>query len=236
MRRMLQTLAVCAMMAALPAVAQPVHPVLAGLEDGLRNLDGAIASLGPSRPSPAKDRALSQLAITRTRLVEAMNALGGRPGPGGGRHHGHGQADGATVTVGTPMGGTSVSIVVHDGGATQAPPPVAEPLPAGPQPMDGGRFRDLLSELKELGFSKDQQNFLRDAARHHYFLSEQVRQVVALFDFGTDKVESAATLYPRTLDHENFYQVQKEMEFESDRDALRKRIREIDSTGLPAGF
>ena len=57
-----------------------------------------------------------------------------------------------------------------------------------------------------------------------------------VFDFGKDKVDAAATLYPRTLDHDDFYKVLKELEFESDRDALRNRIREIDHSGLPAGF
>jgi hypothetical protein len=207
MRRMLQTVVVCVVLAVVsPVLGAPGPSVTVGLDDALRNLDGAMSTLERSKPSRARDVALRQMAVTRLRLVEALTLLGGVPG--------------------TPS-------LADD--RTPPPPPPMRPLPARPLPMEAGAFRDLVNDVKELPFSKDQLAFLRDASRHHYFLTDQVRQAVAVFSFGKDKVDAAATLYPRTLDHAEFYKVLKELEFESDRDALRRRLQEIDRSGLPAG-
>ncbi len=109
----------------------------------------------------------------------------------------------------------------------------ADLQPAGLQPMDSVTFADLLNQMKELSFANDQLAYLRDASRRNRFLTSQVLQVVQLFDFDKDRVEAAAILYPRTLDRDNFYQVQKAMEFEQGREALRKRIRIIDRSEIP---
>ena len=208
MRRLLQVLVACLVTVALsPARGLPRTPVTAGLDDALVNLDGAIQTLQQARPSRDRERALEQLSMARARLVEAMTMLGGQ---------------------------YAAPLPAPD--RDPAPPQVSRPLPAGPLPMEPGAFHELVNDLKELPFSKDQLALLRDAGRHHYFLTEQVRQVVAVFDFGKDKVDAAATLYPRTLDHDDFYKVLKELEFESDRSELRNRIRETDHSGLPAGF
>lgn len=93
-----------------------------------------------------------------------------------------------------------------------------------PAPMDHRFFGELLNRLKELSFGKDQLAYLKDASRTSYFVTEQVRQVMRVLSFGADKVEAAAIMYPSVLDKENFYRVQDELTFESDRDKLRERI------------
>ena len=209
MRWVLQVLVACLVLLVLvPARGGlPRTPVTAGLDDALVNLDGAIQTLQHARPSRDRERALEQLSMARARLLDAMTMLGS-------------------------MYAAPLPAPDRD----PLPPPVSRPLPAGPLPMGPGAFHELVNDLKELPFSKDQLALLRDAGRHHYFLTEQVRQVLAVFDFGKDKVDAAATLYPRTLDHDDFYKVLKELEFESDRSELRNRIRETDHSGLPAGF
>lgn len=112
-------------------------------------------------------------------------------------------------------------------------PPVM--VPAAPSPMDPARFDDLLRRLGELTFSKDQMNYLSDVAREHYFTTEQVRRVMRVFSFDSEKVKAAVVMYPSVLDRKDFYRAQDELTFESDRERLRAEVRRIDATGLPRG-
>ena len=118
-------------------------------------------------------------------------------------------------------------------GRRQPPgPPVA--VPAGPLPMDPQRFAELVQDLRNRSFSSEQLDLLRDVARHQWFLTAQVRQVMQVFSFDSEKVEAAAILYPKVLDRENFYQAYADFTFDSDRQKLRQRVTEMDRT-LPPG-
>lgn len=97
-----------------------------------------------------------------------------------------------------------------------------------PMPMDGTRFAGLIQDLRNLSFSSEQLALIRDVARHQWFLTAQVRQVMGVFSFDSEKVEAAATLYPRVLDREDFYQVYADFTFDSDRQRLRERIEAMD--------
>lgn len=105
-------------------------------------------------------------------------------------------------------------------------------LPAAQPPMGATDVDDLVRSLKAATFSKDQLNLLRDAARHHRFRTESVRRIVAVFDFGNDKVEAAAILYRKTVDRREFHRVLADLAFESEREALRARMDDIDRAGL----
>src|SRR5437763_1730011 len=102
MRRATTILALVATLAAGPALAQPAPTVAAGLEDALRSLDAALGALEHAKGSRGKDQALQHLAVTRVRLVDALNALGGGTGMPAGAV---GVVGGATVTVGPAGGG-----------------------------------------------------------------------------------------------------------------------------------
>jgi hypothetical protein len=108
-------------------------------------------------------------------------------------------------------------------------------VPAAPSPMDPARFDDLLLRLGALTFSKDQMNYLADVVREHYFTTEQVRRVMRVFTFDSEKVKAAVVMYPAVLDRKDFYRAQDELTFESDRERLRAEVRRIDATGLPRG-
>jgi len=112
------------------------------------------------------------------------------------------------------------------------PPPVV--VPVGPVPMDPQRFAGLLQDLRNLSFSSEQLALLRDVARHQWFLTAQVAQVMQVFSFDSEKVEAAAILYPKVLDREDFYQVYAVFTFDSDRQKLRERVMEMDRTLPPA--
>jgi hypothetical protein len=114
-----------------------------------------------------------------------------------------------------------------------AGPRVVQPEPPRPMPLDQMRFGELLASLNGLSFSAEQLRYLEDASRHAFFLTEQVRQVMAVFSFGKDKVKAAAMLYPKVLDHHDFHRVLTDLTFESEREDLRREIRKFESTGTP---
>lgn len=117
-------------------------------------------------------------------------------------------------------------------GRRQPPgPPVA--VPVGPVPMDPQRFAGLLGDLRNLSFASEQLDLLRDVVRHQWFLTAQVREVMGVFSFDSEKVEAAAILYPKVLDRQDFYQVYGDFTFDSDRQKLRQRVMEMDRSLPP---
>lgn len=58
------------------------------------------------------------------------------------------------------------------------------------------------------------------------FLSSQVRQLVACFDFEPGKLDLAKFAYDYTMDPENYYQVQEAFSFSNTRQQLAKYIEE----------
>ena len=114
-------------------------------------------------------------------------------------------------------------------------PPERKVLPAAPGPMAEADFADLLARLKQIAFGNDRVEAVKDAARHNRFTSDQVSRVIALFSFGSEQVEAAAAMYPRVIDKKNFFKVIAELEFESDREELRRRVEQWDKAGLGGG-
>lgn len=113
-----------------------------------------------------------------------------------------------------------------------APPP--RMLPKGPLPMEYSSFDQLVNNLKKLSFGSDRLNLVKDARKRHYFTTQQVRRLMRVFGFASEKVKAAAMLYPRTVDKQNFFKVYPDLKFESDREELRKKIDQWDNLGLPS--
>lgn len=115
-----------------------------------------------------------------------------------------------------------------------APEPPDRMLPKAAGPMDDAAFGALLARMREVAFGGERLALLGDAARGQRFTCAQVRQVVGLFDFGSEQVEAAAMLYPRVVDRSRFFEVIADLKFEGDREALRARVAEWDRAGLQA--
>ncbi|NOZ00773.1 MAG: DUF4476 domain-containing protein [Deltaproteobacteria bacterium] len=121
-------------------------------------------------------------------------------------------------------------------GPAKRPGPRSAMLPRGPLPMEYGAFDTMVNGLKKLPFAADRLKMLREARKRNYFTTRQVRAVMAVFEFGADKVKAAAMMYPRVVDKQNFHEVYPDLEFENDRNALRKKVAGWDRIGLnPAG-
>lgn len=111
--------------------------------------------------------------------------------------------------------------VARDRHAQQSPPIVV--VPPAPQAMAGPDFQALIGELDRHAFSDDKLAVLRSVAPHVLFHVDQVKAVMDAFSFGSDKVEAAAMLFPRTVDRERWYLVYSSLTFSSDKDELRRR-------------
>lgn len=107
------------------------------------------------------------------------------------------------------------------------PKPRLEPKPqAGPEAMDTSDFAALMQALKSEGFAKGKLAVLRDAVRHNHFRVSQLRRIMAEFSFSDGKIQAAAAVHPVLVDPENFYKVYQELQFEPDKQKLRRMIDE----------
>lgn len=138
--------------------------------------------------------------------------------------------------VSRQLAGVSTNTVV----VLEAPPPppvYVEPPPPkvvyvepvveeGPVACDAGDFERVLSAVKAESFSDGKQEVLRGATYDRYFTAEQVKRMIGEFTFGDDKVNAAATMYPKVVDLQNWYLVYGAFTFDSDKDKLRQRVGE----------
>lgn len=201
------------------------------LVEAVRALDEAISILQNGPKSPEKRRVIEKLVFVRAKLTETISAQSvtiqqGQVGIVGGSSK-------VEVTAGQ-QGGTTVTVTVSGGGQPEAKEAKTKMLPRGPQPISPHDFSELLAGLKKISFGSEKIAFIKDAIKHHYFTTDQVKEVVGLFQFGADKVEAASMMYPRVIDKKNFFKVYSALEFEGDREELRKKIEKWDKVGLPS--
>lgn len=81
-----------------------------------------------------------------------------------------------------------------------------------------------ITEVLELeSFSDGKLSALRTVIPNRSFTVSQVIAVLDTFPFGDDKVAAASLLFPQVEDPENWYRVYGALDFDSDREALRRR-------------
>ncbi len=90
------------------------------------------------------------------------------------------------------------------------------------QAMTDSEFRDLKSQVEDESFRKGKLRVIEIAADKNWFTTDQVGELVALLHHGSARVEVATTLYDRTVDQENFYEVLSVF----DMDVHKKEVRE----------
>jgi hypothetical protein len=79
----------------------------------------------------------------------------------------------------------------------------------------------IISILDSEAFSDGRLELLQSAIIQRRFLVSQVQKIMAVFPFGDDKVKAATMLFPRVNDTENWFTIYAELDFDSDRKALR---------------
>ena len=123
-------------------------------------------------------------------------------------------------------GGFSGMIVVEDLADVPLDLPMREvdptdfEAPIRTTPDDLERITEVL-ELES--FSDGKLSALRTVIPNRSFTVSQVIAMLDAFPFGDDKVSAASLLFPQVEDHENWYRVYGALDFDSDREALRRR-------------
>ncbi|MFP4597686.1 MAG: DUF4476 domain-containing protein [Persicimonas sp.] len=90
--------------------------------------------------------------------------------------------------------------------------------------MSDADFYALLESIKAESFSSGRMRVVEHAVKYHYFSSAQVRQIVEVMTFGSNRVEVAVLLYPEVVDPANFYQVFSAFTFESNKREVQERL------------
>jgi len=111
-------------------------------------------------------------------------------------------------------------VVVHDHpNVTPAPP--AGPLPGynGPvgcqQVMEPSDFRQAKQSIESKSFSSSKMTLAKQIARSNCLLTSQVRDIMDLFDYETDRLNFAKFAYDFTYDQGNYFKVNDAFDFES---------------------
>lgn len=81
----------------------------------------------------------------------------------------------------------------------------------------------ILTVLETESFSDGKLSALRTVIPNRSFTVNQVIELLEAFDFGDDKVNAASLLYGQVEDPNNWYLVYGALDFDSDREALRRR-------------
>ncbi len=93
--------------------------------------------------------------------------------------------------------------------------------------MDAQRFGALRAAVDDASFAREQVAVVVEAAAHNWFTVDQVINLMGEVSFASTKVDVAAALYPRVVDHAEWYRVYSALDFDSSRSKLRKRVRGI---------
>lgn len=132
---------------------------------------------------------------------------------------------------------TSFSKVMrlHDRiGGLQRPPPA--PVVVAPPVMTDADMTDVLRALRKESFDQTRTQVARQilSSSSKPFLSDQVRQIVACFDFDPAKLELAKFAYDYTADREKYFLVNDAFSFDSTKKALLRYIELHQNEGAPA--
>lgn len=90
--------------------------------------------------------------------------------------------------------------------------------------MSDADFYALIESIKAESFSSGRMRVVNHAVKYYYFSSAQVRQIVEVMTFGSNRVEVAVLLYPEVVDQANFYQVFSAFTFESNKREVQERL------------
>ncbi|MFB6258905.1 MAG: DUF4476 domain-containing protein [Flavobacteriales bacterium] len=91
-------------------------------------------------------------------------------------------------------------------------------------PMSDSRFREAKSSIKKKNFADAKMTQAKRMTKSNCLLTDQVKEIVELFDFEDDRVEFAKFAYEHTYDQDNYYKIHDSFEFSSSIDELDKHI------------
>lgn len=91
--------------------------------------------------------------------------------------------------------------------------------------MKSRDFDDLKESLRKEWFEANRLKSVKFVIDKNNFTTQQVKELMMLFTFENNKLEIAKYAYPKTVDKQNYYQVNEVLTFSSSREELMRYIR-----------
>lgn len=111
-----------------------------------------------------------------------------------------------------------------------APPAPQAPVGERRPVMAAEDFSTLRESFRSAAFTKPQIEVVRQTARHAWFTTSQVVELLGDAFNDDVRVEAAVLLYPRAVDPQRYHRVVDTMLFQSSKERLRERLRDLDET------
>lgn len=92
-------------------------------------------------------------------------------------------------------------------------------------PMGSGDYADAKKSISAKSFSDSKMTLAKQVTKNNCLSSDQVKGIVQLFDFESDRLEFAKFAYDYTFDQNNYYKVNDAFEFESSIEELDEYIQ-----------
>jgi len=93
-----------------------------------------------------------------------------------------------------------------------------------PLPISRSDFNGLIESVKSEGFDSDKLSVISIASDYHYFLVEQVLDLMDLFVMSDSKLEVIKMTYPNIIDKNNNFRLISAFTFSTDKDEVKKII------------
>lgn len=88
--------------------------------------------------------------------------------------------------------------------------------------LQNEEFKHFLSAVSDQMFTKDQIAYIRDAAHYNRFTSAQVKAILELFTWDSEKLEVLKALAPSLTDGYRIHEIIESFDFSSEKDKARK--------------
>ncbi len=105
---------------------------------------------------------------------------------------------------------------------SDAPVQAAPPVPAVPEHMSDGDFKKLVNTITASKYETKKLDTLNASITGAAFATDQVRQVMNLFSFESNKLAVAKLLYDHTVDQQNYSKLASGFNFQANKDAFEK--------------
>src|SRR5262245_5263700 len=102
------------------------------------------------------------------------------------------------------------------------PKPLAEESGDG---VSGKELQLLIRGVKQKSTDVARVTFVRIISHGREFKCDQARELLAAFDFDTERENAAVAIYPRLNDPQNFYRTLEAFQFDPGRQSVRKRLK-----------
>jgi hypothetical protein len=135
---------------------------------------------------------------------------------------------------GPPQQGPPPQQPPAQGPPNQQPPPQPNPMPGYNGPvgcelpsLNSGELGRALESIRSKSFSSTQLTVAKQVISNNCLRTSQVRQIISIFSFESDKLKLAKFAYPYTYDQGNYYRINDVFSFESSVEELAAFINRM---------